>query len=125
MGSDANESRTERDMARIKTTHQASQRSSRWALAALVFAATAPAAYVAQRLYQRARSGEIDPSLILMSTHVDYLWRVAVATWIGGVAALLAVAWQARVEERASAATIAWIAVACAAATALLAWRFP
>jgi hypothetical protein len=94
----------------------------RLALAGLVFAVAAPAIYVAQRVYQRARSGEVDPALILESTHVDYLWRVAVATWCAGACALVVVLW--RGDERRPLA-LAWGAVLGAALVALLAWRYP
>ena len=76
--------------------------SSRLAFGALVFALTAPLGYIAQRSYEIARVGRIDPSLVLKTTHIDYLWRAVVALWFGGLCALLATAvldrnsWSAR-----------------------------
>jgi len=100
----------------------------RLAVAALVLSLTAPATYMAQRLYERARHGPVDPSLILMSTHVDYLWRIAVATWWGGCCALLSWLWLRRRDDagcddwaRRTAAAI----VASAAVVTWLAWRLP
>jgi hypothetical protein len=58
------------------------------ALAALAFAATAPGCYMAQRVYEIARIGRVDPSLVLLSSHVDFLWRCAIASWFGGICGL-------------------------------------
>jgi hypothetical protein len=66
-------------------------RAERVALGALIFAVVAPACYVAQRLYEIARVGRVDPSLILRMSHVDYLWRATIACWFAGVCACLAV----------------------------------
>ena len=73
-------------MSRAKPT------SSRLAFGALVFALTAPLGYIAQRSYEIARVGRIDPSLVLKTTHIDYLWRAVIALWFGGLCALLATA---------------------------------
>lgn len=56
-------------------------RRRRGAAAAAAFAVIAPITYVGLRLFELARSGHVDPSLILRSTHVGYLWRVTIATW--------------------------------------------
>lgn len=96
------------------------------ALGALVFATVAPAAYVAQRLYERARGGAVDPSLILTSNHVDYLWRIAIASWFAGLCALYAgyLVLGGRLRDR-WAAQLLPIATVIAALVALLSWRLP
>ena len=63
------------------TALEPDERRRRVARAAIVFALVAPISYVLLRLYEIARSGHVDPSLILRSTHVGYLWRVAIASW--------------------------------------------
>ena len=56
----------------------------------LVFAVAAPIAYVAQRLYGRFRAtGVVNPAIILRTSHVEYYWRVAVATWFAVAVAIL------------------------------------
>jgi len=59
------------------------------ALAALAFAAGATFAYVAQRLYEASQSTHSDPSQILLSAHAAFPWRAAIATWVGGLCALI------------------------------------
>lgn len=62
--------------------------SNRGALArgALVFAVVAPATYMALLLYGRWRAkAVVDPSLIILASHVGFLWRVAIASWFGAV----------------------------------------
>src|SRR5262245_13574133 len=66
-------------------------RDERVALGALVFAACAPLFYMAQRAYEIARVGRVDPSLIMRTSHVDLLWRAAIAVWFAGVSACLVV----------------------------------
>jgi hypothetical protein len=96
------------------------------ALAALVFGLTAPLTYVLQRVYERARVGVVDPTLILRSTHVDYLWRVGVATWWAGTCALVTwLTWRERPAGPAATRRLAWAAVVAGALVALLAWRRP
>lgn len=80
-------------MSRAKPT---SSQRARLAFGALVFAVTAPFGYIAQRAYEIARVGRIDPSLVLKTTHIDYLWRGTIAFWFGGLCALLAMAVLAR-----------------------------
>jgi hypothetical protein len=98
------------------------------ALGGLVFAAVAPSVYAFERLYERARVGVVDPALILMTTHVDYLWRVGVAVWCGGVAALFAIV-VTRPRRRQPAPRVeralALLTLVAAVATAALAFRFP
>lgn len=60
------------------------------ARAALVFALVAPVSYSALRLYEIGRGGAVDPSLIMRSTHLGYLWRVIVASWWGITCAAIA-----------------------------------
>jgi hypothetical protein len=93
------------------------------AVGAVAFAATAPATYMLHRVYERLRAGTVDPSLILLSTHVDFLWRVAVATWVGGLAALAAT--HRLTDPARRARSLAGIAAALAALVALVAWRLP
>jgi hypothetical protein len=98
------------------------------ALGALVFAAVAPLAYVTQRVYERARYGTVDPSLILQSTHVDYLWRIAIATWWAGACAIVvALLFRNRSTEARSRAgrRIGIAALAFAALAVVLAWSSP
>lgn len=52
------------------------------------FAVAAPAVYTALRLLSWAR-GEPDPAQVLASAHVAWYWRVATATWLAGLLALL------------------------------------
>ena len=70
--------------------NRATSKNDRLALGALVFALAAPIGYIAQRAYEIARVGRIDPSLVLKTTHIDYLWRAAIALWFGGLCALFA-----------------------------------
>jgi hypothetical protein len=58
--------------------------------AAAVFALVAPTSYAALRLYEIARTGAIDPSLILLSSHVGYLWRIVIASWWAATCAFIA-----------------------------------
>ena len=60
------------------------------AVASLAFTVGSLFSYTAVRLYELGRSGPVDPSLILMSAHAAYPWRVLVATWAGGFCALAA-----------------------------------
>ena len=101
-------------------------RRSRVALAALVFALTAPLTYVLVRVYERTRVGVFDPALVLRSTHVDYLWRAAIATWWGVTCAL--VVWLALRSPKAPARLtplLAAVGLAAGALVAVLAWLRP
>lgn len=58
-------------------------------LAAIAFALTAPATYVAERVLEHVRGEAGDPRMILATLHTVYYWRVAVAFWWAGVVAIL------------------------------------
>lgn len=60
------------------------------AVASATFALVAPVAYVAQRLFEYARSPQVDPLLILRETHTAFYWRATTATWLAGIAAIVA-----------------------------------
>lgn len=71
-------------------TKTESSRRMELAYGGLLFAVAAPLAYVAQRLYGRLRApGVVNPAIILRSSHVEYYWRVAVATWFAVAIAIL------------------------------------
>lgn len=64
-----------------RTAAPADERRRRAARSAVVFALMAPVTYAALRLYEIARAGHVDPTLILRSTHIGYVWRAAIAAW--------------------------------------------
>ena len=59
-------------------------------VAALAFALTAAAAYVAQRLLDYARGDLADPTNVLAEAHTAFYWRCAAAAWWGGLGAVVA-----------------------------------
>jgi hypothetical protein len=59
------------------------------ALASLVFAVAAPLAYLAERYFERLRSGRVSPQLILSEVHAGFYWRATLAAWFGGFIAAL------------------------------------
>jgi len=59
------------------------------AMAGIAFAFTAPLTYVVERVLERLRAPAVDPGLILVSTHMAFVWRAVVATWFGCAAAAL------------------------------------
>ncbi len=61
----------------------------RWALAATLFGLVAATSYVAMRVAS-AVSGEATAGSVLAAAHVPYYWRVGLAVFHGGIAALLA-----------------------------------
>ncbi len=60
------------------------------ALAGLIFAVAAPALYITLRLYGLARSGHVDPRLVVSARHMGFVWRCAVAGWFACVCAAIA-----------------------------------
>ena len=75
-------------------------RHSRHARAALVFAATAPVFYLAQRLFERARGGPGDPLGVVRELHTAFYWRASAAVWLAAtVASLVALAPQGVARE--------------------------
>lgn len=95
------------------------------ALAAAAFGVVAPIAYLGQRLYERARSGPIDPLLVLRDAHTAFYWRACTALWWAGLATLFVYAWAARRDAPESAARALRLAVApLALAIAVVAWRY-
>ena len=99
------------------------------ALAALVFAVAAPAAYGAQRIFERVRSGATDPLLVVFDLHTSFYWRASTAAWWGVVAAIVTFAFTAQsgaTDLRVRLArTLAVAAVPLAVALALALWRLP
>jgi hypothetical protein len=96
------------------------------AVAALVFALTAPLTYALVRVYERARVGVFDPALVLRSTHVDYLWRAAIASWWGATCALVVwLALRSRAAPASLATRLAAAGLAAGAVVAVLAWLRP
>lgn len=94
------------------------------ALAAAAFALAAPAAYVAQRLYEiDATDGPINPLLVLRDKHTAFYWRAATATWWGGVAAIVTYALARRGARPARA--LRWAALPLIGLVILLSWWFP
>ena len=104
------------------TKHDPSRRME-LAFGGLVFAVAAPVAYVAQRLYGRLRApGVVNPAIILRSSHVEYYWRVAVATWFAVAVAILVAPRLARRDvDRAWTVGSALSVVLCV----VLAWLYP
>jgi hypothetical protein len=99
------------------------------ALASLVFGVAASAAYAAQRLFERSRSGPVDPLLIVFDLHTAFYWRATTATWWGVIAAIATYAFAAQpgaatLRERLT-RVLAWSAVPFAIALALAMWRNP
>ena len=70
---------------------QRGELQERRAFGALVFAVVAPATYMLMRLYELARHGRSDVSLIIASNHVGYFWRVSIAAWFALTCALIAI----------------------------------
>jgi hypothetical protein len=105
----------------VARTQASDERRRRAAGAAVVFALVAPISYVALRLYEIARSGHVDPSLILKSTHVSYLWRVAIATWWALGCAFIAYGQGAKMSPRRAGSA----AVALGALVIALAFAYP
>lgn len=68
----------------------------RLAVTAVAFGLAAPAAYVLQRLYERATGGVADPLLVVRETHTAFYYRAAAAVWWGSVVALVVWAAMAR-----------------------------
>ncbi len=66
---------------------KADERASAVSLAGLTFAVIAPLTYIAQRMLERVRAPVVNPGLILISTHLGYVWRSAVAAWFGAACA--------------------------------------
>lgn len=100
-----------------------------FALAALVFAIAAPAAYAAQRIFERVRSGSADPLLVVFDLHTAFYWRASTATWWGVVAAIAAYAFAVQpaatsLRER-LARVLAMAALPFALALALAMWSMP
>lgn len=95
-------------------------------LAAAVLGITAPVAYVAQRLYEIARSGPVDPLSILRDSHTAFYWRAAVATWWAGLFAVMAYG-IARSDgaRRFVTQALTWAAVPLVIVLAFLSWWFP
>lgn len=100
-----------------------------FALASLVFALAAPAAYAAQRIFERARSGASDPLLVVFDLHTSFYWRASTAAWWGVVAAIAAYAFSAQASATGLrgrlARALAIAAVPFAVALALAMWRMP
>jgi hypothetical protein len=95
--------------------------------AGLVFAVATPVAYALQRLYEQMRGETSDPVLILVTLHTVYYWRVGIAVWLGGMAAVLAYAFVAR-RRRATDQLPRRVAVAAAVllpAMAVVSYLFP
>jgi hypothetical protein len=96
------------------------------ALAAAVFALAAPVAYVAQRIYEVARSGPVDPLLILRDSHTGFYWRAATATWWAGLFAIMAYGAARNDGPRARLArALAWSGLPLVIVVVLLAWWLP
>lgn len=96
------------------------------ALAAAVFALGAPAAYVAQRLFEVASATQpTDPALVLRDAHTAFYWRAATATWWGGLLACSGYAVVSRGHHQRAERVLLWAVAPAAAATALLSWWFP
>ena len=102
-------------------TKPADGRRSPIARGAFVFSVVAPATYVALRLYEIARTGHVDPSLILRSTHVGYLWRIAIATWWGLTCAFIA----HRLPAKAATPSLGALTAAVFAFVTLAAFAYP
>lgn len=101
-----------------------SDRRAALALTAAAFGGLAPVAYVAQRLYERARGGPIDPTLVLRESHTAFYWRACTAAWWAGIAAIAIYAWAARRDPPEGGVRRLRLAVApLVLAVALLAWR--
>ena len=59
------------------------------AYAGLTFATVAPLTYATERILERLRAPVADPGLVLLSTHMGFVWRALVATWFGVATAAL------------------------------------
>ncbi len=101
------------------------ERRRTWALAGLAFALVAPVAYIAQRLFDHALVGDVDPLSMLRQTHVAYYWRAATASFWGGLAAMVVLMVGAEriptPEPRHAGRLLAFIA----ATFVVLAWIYP
>jgi hypothetical protein len=95
------------------------------ALAAAVFALAAPLAYMGQRLIEIARTGPIDPLLVLRDSHTSFYWRAAGAVWWAGIAAIVAFAASRGANADRAIRVLRLLAIPIALALALAAWRFP
>lgn len=103
-------------------TKRSEDQAAAAALAAAAFGVGAPLAYFAQRLYERSRSGAIDPTMVLRESHTALYWRSAAAVWWAGIAAVLVFAW----AVRRAAPTPRWLRLGVPAlmlALGALAWR--
>jgi predicted permease len=96
---------------------------ARLAIAAAAFAIVAPLAYMAQRVFEVARGPAMDAALIVRSTHTAFYWRASIATWIGGIAVIAALAIVRRTDV--SARWLARSAIPIAIAIAVSAWLAP
>jgi hypothetical protein len=98
------------------------------AAAALVAGLCAASAYVAVRLWERLRTGPLDPALVVSEAHVGFYWRAAVAGWAGLAGAAVAFVWlRGRASEAVdlAAARAGRAAPLVALGCALLVWLFP
>ena len=96
-----------------------SARQSALALAGLTFSFVAPLTYLAERVMERMRAPVVNPGLILLSTHLGYVWRAVVATWFG--AACAGLVYLAMREEDTSVAHATKVSAGIVAVGALLA----
>ncbi|MBX3270405.1 MAG: hypothetical protein KF729_09105 [Sandaracinaceae bacterium] len=96
------------------------------ALAAACFGLAAPLAYVGQRLFERARGGVADPTLILWEAHTAFYWRAGTAAWWAGVIAIgvYALARRRAPTERVTRA-LAVALVPIAIALVVVTWWYP
>ena len=113
----------------IKRTSPSETRRVAIALGALVFALGSPFAYVAQRVFERARSGPTDPLLVVFDLHTSFYWRASTAAWWGVVLAIGAYAFAAQpsastLRDRLT-RTLAIVALPLALALGLARWRMP
>ncbi|MBI4954446.1 MAG: hypothetical protein HY908_20645 [Myxococcales bacterium] len=94
---EAREARDAHDPAPTKTASAGEagwRRSS--AAGALAFGLGASASYMLLRALERVRDGALSPGLVLRASHVGFVWRTAVALWLGGLVALVVQALAAR-----------------------------
>jgi len=100
------------------------QRRSTVAAAALLIGMLAGPVYLLIRLWERARSGPVDPGAIVSEAHVRLYWRMAVALWVAVPAGALL----ARSMPGAAAKTYRTLAVAALLMVPLaviVAWAVP
>jgi hypothetical protein len=105
------------------------ERRTAWALAALVFAGAAPLAYVVQRVAEKLSGYGQDPLLLVFELRTAFYWRAAIATWWGGLAAVVAFALLSRPaaahRHAAVAGVLAVLLPLLLAAGAVASWVWP